>query len=168
MGEMLRSILGLLVIVPSNPDHAYFQVLEGILGFLHKDEWGTSALSFRIQLSVLDSAIRYLASQTQETLPYRIPNVESNDQIFIGSDDFKNECNQLMDHCFDQILEIIQKLDDVKDQYYVLLFDTSLNTADLLIGMCELNKKVNGFVNKMFKMADKYLTENNKVPGQTN
>lgn len=42
IGEMLRSILGLMVIVPSNPDFAYFQVLEGILNFLQKEEWGTS------------------------------------------------------------------------------------------------------------------------------
>jgi len=62
MGEMLRSILGLLVIVPSNPDHAYFQIVEGILNFLKKEEWGTSALSFKIQISVLDSCVRYLAS----------------------------------------------------------------------------------------------------------
>ena len=64
IGEMLRSILGLLVIVPSNPDHAYFQITEGIINFIKKEEWGTSALSFKIQISVLDSCIRYLASQT--------------------------------------------------------------------------------------------------------
>jgi hypothetical protein len=87
-GELLRSILGLLVVVPSNPDHAYFQIVEGILNFLKKEEWGTSAISYRTQVQVLDSCVRYLASQTQDTLPYRIPNVESNDQIFIGSDDF--------------------------------------------------------------------------------
>ena len=116
---------------------------------------------------MLDSCVRYLASQTQETLPYRIQNVESNDQIFIGSDDFKKECNQLMDHCFDQILETIQKLDNVKDQYYPLLFDTCLDVADLLIGTCEYNKQVNGFINRMFKMSDKYLVENNKGAPQS-
>lgn len=64
MGEMLRSILGLLVIVPSNPGQAYFNIMEGILNFTKKEEWGESELSFRIQISVLDSCIRYLASQT--------------------------------------------------------------------------------------------------------
>jgi hypothetical protein len=51
----------------------------------------------------------------QETLPYRIPNVESNDQIFIGDDNFKKECEELTDHIFGQILDVIQKLDAVKD-----------------------------------------------------
>jgi hypothetical protein len=40
--------------------------------------------------------------------------VDSNDRIFIGNDDFKREANQLLDFCFDQVLEIIQKLDEVK------------------------------------------------------
>jgi len=60
---------------------------------MKKEEWGTSALSFTIQLRVLDSIMRYLASQTQDTLPYRVMNVESNDQIFIGNEEFQNECN---------------------------------------------------------------------------
>jgi hypothetical protein len=111
---------------------------------------------------VLESCVRYLASQTQDTLPYRIQNVESNDQIFIGNEDFYKECEQLMDYCFEQILEIIQKLDAVKEQYYPVLFISCLNAANILIGNCEVNQKINGFVNKMFKMADKYLVENNK------
>ena len=72
-----------------------------------------------------------------------------------------------MDDIFDQILEIIQKLDGVKDQYYHVLFHTCLDAADLLIGNCNFTPKINGFVNKMFKMADKYMSENNKVPGNT-
>lgn len=77
------------------------------MNFIKKDEWGTSAVSYSIQVRVLDSCIRYLASQTQDTLPYRLTNVESNDQIFIGDENFQKECNELMDHCFDEILEII-------------------------------------------------------------
>lgn len=79
MGEVLQSLLGFLVVVPSNPENSYFQIVEGILNFLKKEEWGTSPLSYTIQVKVLDSCVRYLASQLQDTLPYRIPNVESND-----------------------------------------------------------------------------------------
>lgn len=115
MGEMLQSVIGFLVILPSNPEQDFFQILMGILNFISKDEWGQSEVSYIVQIKVLDSCVRYLASQTQDTLPYRIPNVESNDQIFIGNDAFYNECNNLMDQCFEQILDIIQKLDAIKD-----------------------------------------------------
>ena len=63
MGIGLQSILGFLVVVPSNPENAYFQIVEGILNFLKKEEWGTSQLSYTIQVRVLDSCVRYLASQ---------------------------------------------------------------------------------------------------------
>lgn len=42
MGLGLQAILGFLVVVPSNPENAYFQIVEGILNFLKKEEWGTS------------------------------------------------------------------------------------------------------------------------------
>jgi hypothetical protein len=35
--------------------------------------------------------------------------------------------------------------------------------ANLLIANCQMTKKTEGFVNKMFKMADGYLTEHNKL-----
>lgn len=101
MGEVLQSILGHMVIVPSNPENSYFQIVEGILNFLKKDEWGTSEASYSVQIRVLDSCVRYLASQLQDTLPYTLENVQSNDQIFIGNEDFTQECEGLMDHCFE-------------------------------------------------------------------
>lgn len=166
IGELLQSVLGFLVVVPSNPEYAFFVIVEGILNFLRKEEWGNSEHAYRVQIRVLDSCVRYLATQTQDTLPYRIDNVESNDQIFIGSTEFAGECEQLMDHCFEQILETIQKLDAVKDQYYPVLFDTCMDAANILIGNCAVNTKpINGFVNKLFKMSDKYMNEHNKVPG---
>ena len=49
----------------------------------------------------------------------------------------------------------------------MVLFDGCLDVANLLIGVCNTTPKINGFVNKMFKMADKYLVEHNKMPGNT-
>ena len=68
-----------------------------------------------------------------------------------------------MDFCFDQILEIIEKLYDVKEQYYSALFYICLNTANTLIANCVFTKKIDSFINKVFKMADGYMTEHNKV-----
>lgn len=33
--------------------------------------------------------------------------------------------------------------------------------ANVLISNCQMNKKIDSFVNKMFKMADGYLTDHN-------
>jgi hypothetical protein len=68
-----------------------------------------------------------------------------------------------MDFCFDQILEIIEKLNEVKQSYYKDLFNIVMMTANLLIANSQFTKKVDTFINKMFKMADGFLTENNKA-----
>lgn len=74
--------------------------MDGILNFLKKEEWGTSELSYAIQVRVFDSCVRYLASQMQDSLPYHLKNVESNDTIFIGHEGFHHECEQMLDYCF--------------------------------------------------------------------
>jgi hypothetical protein len=40
MGDLLQSVLGFLVIIPSNPENSFFQIVEVILNFLKKEEWG--------------------------------------------------------------------------------------------------------------------------------
>lgn len=120
------------------------------------------ALRCEIWLNV----VRFLASQTQERLPYRIPFVNSNDQIFIGNDDFVAESNRMIDYCFAQVLETISKLNEQKETHLKQLFMMCINCANLLIGVGDTgHKDIAKFINKMFKMADGYLTEyNNKLP----
>lgn len=71
-----------------------------------------------------------------------------------------------MDASFAAVLEIITKLNDVKDQHLKELFILCINSANLLIGVGNTGtKQINSFVNKMFKMADQYMSEYNaKLP----
>lgn len=43
------------------------------------------------------------------------------------------------------------------------MFETCLDSANILIGNCNYNPKITGFINKMFKVSDKYLVENNQM-----
>jgi signal transduction histidine kinase len=52
-----------------------------------------------------------------------------------------------------------------KFYYIILKFSYSIIAANLLVANCQITKKVDTFVNKMFKMADGYLTEHNKMSG---
>jgi hypothetical protein len=42
-----------------------------------------------------------------------------------------------------------------------------MTAANTLIMNCQVSKKIDQFVNKMFKMADGYMTEYNKSTSQT-
>jgi hypothetical protein len=53
--------LGFLVIVPSNPEIAFFQLVEGILNLLKNKEWG--AQQHLLKARIYCSIIGYLAAQ---------------------------------------------------------------------------------------------------------
>lgn len=98
-------MLGFIVLVPSNPETSYFQLMEAIMTMVKDKDWGKGQEKMKAQM--YGSMIMYMSSQAQNTLPYRLPNVDSNDKIFLGNEDFIKDCEGLLDFLFDQILEII-------------------------------------------------------------
>ena len=71
-----------------------------------------------------------------------------------------------MDYCFDQLLEIIEQLNENKERYYKELFTVCMMVANLLVANCLYTKKIDTFINKMFKMADGFLQEYNKISSE--
>ena len=61
-------------------------------------------------------------------------------------------------------MEVIEKLNEVKQSYQGVLFQVCIMSANTLIQNCQVTKKVETIVNKMFKMADGYLQEYQKLP----
>lgn len=71
----------------------------------------------------------------------------------------------MMDECFAAVLEKITKMNEDKDTYAKDLFNICLSSANLLIGVGNTGtKQVASFINKMFKMADQYMTAHNDKP----
>lgn len=64
------------------------------------------------------------------------------------------------------VLEQITQMNEQKDLYAADLFRLTISCANLLIGVGNTGtKQIASFINKMFKMADGYMTEyNNKLP----
>lgn len=112
--ETINRMLGFMVVVPSNPEDQYFILVDGMLSLVDDATW-TADVGCKMRCEIYINVVRFLASQVQEKLPYRIKNVNSNDQIFIGSEDFEQEANKMMDFCFSQILEKITQMNEQKD-----------------------------------------------------
>ncbi len=67
-----------------------------------------------------------------------------------------------MDYCFKEILDVITSLNEIKKDHLVDLFNICLLSSNVLIGHANYGtKQITMFTNKMFKMADMYLTEFN-------
>lgn len=133
-----------------------------MMSLMQDDTTWTTDHGYKLRCEIYINVVRFLASQTQEKLPYRVKFVNSNDQIFIGSEDFESEANRMMDFCFSQVLEKITKMNEEKEKYGKELFMLCINCANLLIGVANTgHKDVSKFINKMFKMADGFMTDYN-------
>ena len=164
--DILLTLLGFLVVVPSDPERDFFQLANGVINILSKD-WShdqTKMLTVKIYCGL----IGFLSSQTQQKLPYRIAYVNSNDQVFIGNQEFLKEANEMLDYCFNQILDIITKLNENKSANLKNLFNICVRTANVLVANGNFStRSISNISNKMFKMADGYLTEYNATPEGT-
>ena len=60
-GDVILKMLGLLVVVPDNPETNFFQIIEGILGLLKKHELGPQHHLLKVR--IFSSIIAYLAAQ---------------------------------------------------------------------------------------------------------
>jgi hypothetical protein len=60
--DIILNFLGFLVLVPSNPETSYFQLVEGILNLLKDHEWGNSG--YILKARILCGIIGYLSAQS--------------------------------------------------------------------------------------------------------
>ena len=122
-------------------------------------QW-TSDPNRLMRVRIYEGIIKYLASQTQYKLPYCVPFVNGNDQIFIGNDGFKTKANEVMDFCFAEILEFITSMNENKSEHLEALITICMIAANLLVSVCQVSvKKVSSFINKLFKMSDGYVND---------
>lgn len=157
--QSILSALGFMVMVPCNPDDDFFQVPEGFIQLIKMHNWAADEHNL-LKIRVYDGIAKYLASQTQDKLPYTVPYVNGNDSIFIGNEDFKNQAEQLLDFCFGQILELITSMNEEKAKHTEQLVQSCMIAANLLVTTTQVSvKKISSFTNKLFKMSDGYLGE---------
>jgi len=133
--QNILSALGFMVMVPENPDSDLFQVPEGFIQLMKLKNWDADEHCL-LQIRIYEGIIKYLASQTQNKLPYMIPYVNGNDSIFIGNENFKQKADQLMDFCFAQMLELITKINSQRGFAKEQLITACMIAANTLIATC--------------------------------
>jgi len=79
-------------------------------------QW-TTDLHCMQRVRIYEGVIKYLSSQTQYKLPYCVPYVNGNDQIFIGNEAFVTKANEVMDFCFAEMLEFITSMNETKGDH---------------------------------------------------
>nr|SVE69681.1 EOG090X02HV [Eubosmina coregoni] len=135
----LSNLLSTLLILPDNPGasrlHQFRRLLRNVRSF------STNQSLPRLRSIIYIQALRLLSAYSQPNYLYHIPNggnVESNDRLYIGDEEFKVE---LSDHCSQLLTEL---LNDIKqlgvEHHYRLQATLCLDVFSLLMGSADLDQ----------------------------
>jgi hypothetical protein len=166
-----KNLLGFLIVVPSNPDDP-FQLIRAFYNIFNDEKLNKTSLVLKLKLSIYVSLVKFLHTQLQNKLPYHIFNVESNDEIFTGDEQFISIGNALIGQIISDILDDISEFDgQIQSNDY--------DSFEFMIGICgectemfkydfeQTNFQVN-VRNTMLQLIDKYIdcfAKNNKAYG---
>ena len=123
-----KSLLGFLIVVPSNPDDP-FQLIRAFINIFNDETLQKTTLVLKLKLSIYVSLVKFLYAQLQNKLPYHIFNVESNDEIFTGDEQFEQMGHSLIAQIISDILDDISEFDDK-------LTPTDYENYEFMIGIC--------------------------------
>jgi hypothetical protein len=155
-----KSLLGFLIMVPSNPDDP-FQLIRGFVNLFLDEKLQKTILVSRVKLSVFLSMTKFVTTQLQTRLPYHVFNVDSNDEIFTGDQKYIMEGNELVETILTEILNEISEFDGKITPYDFDDFEFLINICGNCIEIFKYNFQKTTFAvnvtNKMFELIMKYI-----------
>ena len=155
-----KSLLGFLVMVPSNPDDP-FQLIRGFINLFTAETLQKTLLVQRVKLSIFLSMAKYVTTLLQTRLPYHVFNVDSNDEIFTGDQRYIIEGNEIVETILTEILNEISDFDGKITPYDFDEFEFLINTCGSCIEIFKYNFQKTTFavnvINKMFELIQKYI-----------
>lgn len=99
--SFLCNFLSTLIVVPDSPEQGVLYLLRTLLDAIKRYPFDSNNISLSlVYLAIIDM----LTTSAQETYPYHIPNVVSNDELYGSDSKFLAEVDTLCSQCVDQIL----------------------------------------------------------------
>lgn len=147
MLDFVLRLASLLVVVPGHPELGPFYLFGGLMRVLSSFQWlSGSAVPGRVALSLLST----LSALAQETLPYHIPNLESNNVLYGGDPMYLEELNKLVDELVKQLLDQLTLLKTTNPAVQAQL---AAEFFDLTVSIANLNVKSANLAGSLFALA---------------
>lgn len=119
----LCSFLGTLLVVPDSPDRGVLYLPRKLLRCVERYDWrpvaATGAIAAAVPTAaatVYLAALDMLAAAAQDTYPYRIAGVVSNDELYGAGPKFIAECDAMGALVAEQLLAQLKTLGDAQQQ----------------------------------------------------
>ena len=129
--EFLLQFVAALVVVPDCPDQGTLYILRGLLNVIQDNPWDPNVDSRAV---IYCSVLGLLAALVQETLPYHVGGVDSNDALYGGDPQFISDVDQIGATLLREIVTRVKELDGQTGRQFFLahlLFERLVASADL-------------------------------------
>jgi hypothetical protein len=108
----IRYLLSTLVLTPGHPEHGPFYIVKGLFNALPKFQWqANSACQARLYCDI----IALMCTYAQRRFPYKIQNVESNDDLYCGNSEYIVDLTETLNTDISEVLKALSALKDVAD-----------------------------------------------------
>jgi len=128
----LSNFLSTLLVVPDSPEHGVLYLMRGLLNAVQRCFEDNSSTKPYLYLRVLD----LLSTITQESYPYHVDKVDSNDKLYGSDKKFIGEVNKICTKVLEEILNHLKYLGstdqvDKQSSLALELFGRLVMRADL-------------------------------------
>lgn len=114
----IRNFLSTLLIIPDNPERGVLNLTRLLLNILQKYKWNSQNATLTVlYLDVLD----LLSTMAQETYPYHVDKVDSNDSLYGSDPKFIAEVNKMCTVVLGQILTQLKQIGSGRKQSQLAL-----------------------------------------------
>ena len=147
MLEFVLRFASLLVVIPGHPELGPFYLFGGLLKVLGAFQWlSGSEVPSRVAMGLLST----LCALAQETLPYHIRNLDSNNVLYGGDPMYLEELYKLIDELVKQVLDQLTLLKTTNPTAQAVL---AAEFFDLTVSLANLNAKSGNLAASLFTIA---------------
>ncbi|XP_053393595.1 VPS35 endosomal protein-sorting factor-like isoform X2 [Mercenaria mercenaria] len=131
--DFISNFVSTLLVVPDNPDSSVLYLLRGLLNILQNYTWEPNSDA---KVVVYTRVLAMLSASCQETFPYHIDKVDSNDSLYASDPKYLNEVRGICSTLVEEILAHLKTLTTPETQkrqtqLALELFNTVVNHGDI-------------------------------------
>jgi hypothetical protein len=153
----LKAFLSLLVVVPGSPEYGPFYLAHGLLKAVPRFQWRAETGN---KVRVFIHLLSVLSAFSQKRLPYSIENVDSNDTLNGGSQEYHDELNELVSTVMQDIIQQLTAIGEMEEK------NAKVTQAEVVMELVVEMLNIFDLAETMFKFIKKLLGLCEKNSGQ--
>ncbi|EFA82898.1 hypothetical protein PPL_03676 [Heterostelium album PN500] len=151
----LSEFISLLVVAPGHPEAGPFYLIKALHKVIKDYQWERATTG---KARVLIQMMNLCSAWAQNSLPYHIERVESNDELFASDPDFVSELNEFYGLLIKEVLAELNILkDEIDPSTQKKMVFVCLDLISVTLNIAELNSKTASLIFNLYSLAKKSI-----------